>query len=264
MDYKVCWIVLCKNEEDIIPFVIPYWRRIADHVVVFDNFSTDKSIELLSQHDWIEIRYFETEGQNDLYQKQLKEQAYLEYKNKYDIIIISDMDEVFYFNDFKALEGQMIDGGYNILATPIYSLCEDFKPQPAEGKLLHQQCHKFYKQRMNHMQGFEDISKLSIFNTKITDRVDMSYGQHYVQTFPNMRIMLSNDGFNLHLDKGFGLEYKWEVRQRMYKNLSDLNKRGGLCIEYGDSYEKLQSEYNENQEKSFDINDFYCNDKPKQ
>lgn len=253
--YRVCWIVLCKNEEDIIPYVIPYWRRIADKVVVFDNFSTDKSVELLSQHDWIEIRYFESDGQNDAIQKTIKEQAYLEYKDKYDIIIITDMDELFYFKNFKAVSEAFIDGGYNVLATPIYSLCEDFKPPYSEDKLLHQQCHKFYKQKMNHMEGFEDISKLSIFNTKITDSINMSVGQHYVYTNPRMMIMLSNDGFCLHMDKGFGEDYFVKKRKKMGANLSEANIKGGMAIEYLKSEEESRKEYRDKQEKSFNLNE---------
>lgn len=252
--YKICWVTLCYNEMDILPFVSKYWERIGCDVVVYDNGSTDGSVEYLSTLPYATVKHFDSDGQNDVIQKQVKEKAYLELKYNYDIIIISDMDEVFYFNDFKALSEAFVSGGYNVLATPIISLCEDSKPPYIEDKLLHEQCHKFYKQRMNHMQGFEDISKLSIFNCKITDSVNMSVGQHYVQTSPQMRIMLSNDGFNLHIDKGFGLKYKHDIRQRMYKNLSKTNKNGGMCIEYGDSFEKLKEEYERNQSNSFDIN----------
>jgi hypothetical protein len=107
------------------------------------------------------------------------------------------------------------------------------------------------------MTGFENVSKISIFNTKVTDKISMSVGQHYVYTSPSMKIMLVNNGFCLHLDKGFGLDYKWGIRQKMFNNLSDTNKRGGMCTEYGDSYEKLKKEYEENQKKSFDINKFF-------
>lgn len=251
---KTIWITLCKNEEDIIPFCIQYWSRIADKVIVYDNHSTDSSVELLSKHDWIEVRTFDSEGQNDVIQKQVKEKAYLEFKDKYDIIIISDMDEVFYFNDFKAISEAFVNGGYNVLMTPIYSLCEDSKPPYSEDKLLHQQCHKFYKQKMNHMTGFSDYSKLSIFNTKTTDKVIMSVGQHYVQTLPDMRIMLANDAFCLHVDKGFGLDYKYKIRQRMNDNLSETNKRANMCIEYADTYDKLKKQYEDNQSKSFNLN----------
>lgn len=257
---KICWITLCKNEMDILPFVRKYWERISADVIVYDNGSTDGSLEYLSSIPYATIRHFDSDGHNDIIHKEVKERAYLEYKNDYDIIIITDMDEVFFFDDFKAVSEAFIDGGYNILMTPIISLCEDFKPPYSEDKYLHQLCHKFYRQRMNHMKGFDDFSKLSIFNTKVTDKVEMSVGQHYVKTSPDMKIMLSNNGFNLHIDKGFGLDYKYKVRQRMYANLSDTNKRYGMAIEYADSYEKLEREYKNNQKNSFDINDNNCND----
>lgn len=252
---KTYWIVLCKNEEDIIPFCIQYWSRIADKVIVYDNHSTDSSVELLSKYDWIEIRTFDSDGQNDVIQKQVKEQAYLEFKDQCDILIITDMDEVFYFNDFKAISEAFVSGDYNILMTPIYSLCEDARPIYDDSKLLHQLCHKFYHQKMNHMQGFDQYSKLSIFNTRITDKVNMSVGQHYVQTTPQMRIMISNDGFNLHVDKGLSKEFFVNKRMKMGANLSDVNKRSGMCIEYLKSKEELEMEYNEKQKNAFDINE---------
>lgn len=258
MKYKICWITLCYNEMDILPFVRQYWERIGCDVYVYDNGSTDGSIEYLKQYDWIDVRHFDSDGQNDIIQKTIKENAYAELKDKYDIIIISDMDEVFYFSDFKAVSKAFIDGGYSCMVTPIFSLCEDFKPPYLENKLLHQQCHKFYRQKMNHMKGFEKVSKISIFNTKVADSITMSVGQHYVYT-SNMRIMLANDAFCLHIDKGFGVDYKYKIRQKMNDNLSDTNRRGGMCVEYSDSFEKLERNYRYNQENGFDINLIYEN-----
>ena len=250
-------ITLCKNEIDILPFVSQYWERIGCDVVVFDNGSTDGSIQYLLKLPYVTVRHFDSDGQNDVTQKTIKEQAYIEYKDQYDIIIISDMDEVFFFNDFKALSEAFVKSPYNILMTPIFSLCEDSKPPYSESQLLHQQCHKFYKQKMNHMEGFKDYSKLSIFNTRITDKVQMSVGQHYVQTSPNMKIMLTTEGFNLHIDKGFGWEYKYNIRQKMNANLSETNRRCGMCIEYADDLEKVKKDYENNQATSFDINGRY-------
>lgn len=258
MNLKICWIVLCYNEMDVLPFVSKYWERVGvNKVVVYDNGSTDGSLEYLSKLPYVEVRHFETTGQNDIVQKAIKEMAYAELKDAYDIIIISDMDEIFYLKNAKEAFKNFIEGGYNCMVTPIYSLCEDFRPEPEKKRLLHQQCHKFYIQRMNHMKGFDKVSKISIFNCRKTEKIEMSVGQHYVSTLPSMRIMLYNDGFCMHIDKGFGSEYRYNIKHKMNGNLSDENKKYGMCVEYGDSYEKMKKEYEWNQKKSFDINEFF-------
>lgn len=254
LKYEVCHIVLCKNEEDIIPFCIQYWQRYATKVVVFDNHSTDSSVELLSKHDWIEIRTFDSDGQNDPLQKQIKELAYKEFREFYDVIIISDMDEVFYFENLEKELDKMIKGNYDAMLLPLYSLCEDKKPQYEEGKLLHQLCHKFYKQRMNHMGGFQNYTKISIFNTNTVIFLSMSVGQHFVNTIPTQNFMIGENAFGLHIDKGFGIDYKFNIRQKMNENLSKTNKQYGMCIEYSKDYKSLKEEYENNQKHSFDIN----------
>jgi len=254
MNYKTLIITLCFNEMDILPFVEQYWRRIATKVLVLDNGSTDGSIEYLSNLHYVEVRHFDSNGQNDVIQKTVKEQAYLEFKDQYEIIVLCDMDELFYFQDYEKEIDKMVQGNYNCMLLPLYSLCEDKRPDYNPDLLLHQQCHKFYKQRMNHMRGLENYTKISIFNTKITDVVAMSVGQHYVQTAPTMNVMVADNAFGLHIDKGFGLQYKWIIRQKMFKNLSETNKRGGMAVEYGMSYDQLKAEYERNQSKSFDIN----------
>lgn len=254
MKYKVCWITLCFNEMDILPFVEQYWKRIATKVVVYDNGSTDGSLEYLSKLPYVEVRHFETEGQNDPYQKQVKELAYKEFREFYDVIIISDMDEVFYFNDFEQKLDLMTKEQYDVMLLPLYSLCEDKKPSFEKERLLHQICHKFYKQRMNHMENLQDFTKISIFNTKTIDNLRMSVGQHFVQTTPTMKAIIFQDAFGLHIDKGFGVDYKFNIRQKMLKNLSETNLKGGMCTEYANTYQQLKEEYEKNQKFSFDIN----------
>lgn len=255
MKYKICWITLCFNEMDILPFVEQYWRRIATKVVVYDNGSTDGSLEYLSKLPYVEIRHFETEGQNDPYQKQLKELAYKEFREFYDVVLLSDMDEVFYFENLEKEINKMINGNYDAMLLPLYSLCEDKKPEYEEGKLLHQLCHKFYKQRMNHMGGFQNYTKISIFNTNTVIFLSMSVGQHFVNTIPTQNFMIAEDAFGLHIDKGFGLDYFLKKRKRMGDNLSKTNIMCGMAIEYLKSEEDSTREYKEKQKNCFDINE---------
>ena len=251
---KTLIVTLCKNESALIPFAIKYWQRIADKVIVYDNYSEDNSVELLSKYDFVEVRHFQSPGQQEIIQKELKEKTYLEFKDAFDVIILCDMDELFFFRDYKTSAKRMLDEGYDCMITPIYSLCNDVEPTPSE-KLLHQQCTMFYKQKMNHTPGFEEYSKFSIFNCHTVDGVSMSVGQHFVRTSPNMRIMLENDAFCLHTDKGFSPSFYLATKRRMGKNLSDFNKRNGMATEYLKSDEEHLKDYKEHQEKSFNLNE---------
>ena len=254
MKYKICWITLCFNEMDILPFVEQYWRRIATKVVVYDNGSTDGSLEYLSKLPYVEVRHFETEGQNDPYQKQLKELAYKEFREFYDVVIISDMDEVFYFENLENEINKLVNENYDAMLLPLYSLCEDKKPEYEEGKLLHQLCHKFYKQRMNHMGGLQNYTKVSIFNTNTVLFLSMSVGQHFVNTVPSQNFMIAENAFGLHIDKGLSEDYYVNKRKKMGANLSQTNIKCGMAIEYLKSEEESRKEYREHQSKSFDIN----------
>lgn len=106
------------------------------------------------------------------------------------------------------------------------------------------------------MKGFEKVSKISIFNTIETEKIQMSVGQHYVSTAPSMRIMLSNDAFCLHIDKGLGEDFYVNRRRIMANNLSDVNKKTGMCIEYTKPEEESRQEYRKHQSISFDLNKF--------
>ena len=88
MKYKICWITLCKDEMDILPFVSRYWEKIGCNVLVYDNGSVDGSLEYLSSLPYVEVRHFETTGQNDIIQKAIKEKAYLELRDKFNSLFV--------------------------------------------------------------------------------------------------------------------------------------------------------------------------------
>lgn len=91
----------CYNSEKILPFIINYWKQYATSVVVYDNMSTDKSVEILSKYDWIEVRHFDTNKKHDPDKMmQIKNNCVNESKSsKADYVMICDLDEVLYCYD---------------------------------------------------------------------------------------------------------------------------------------------------------------------
>ena len=85
----------------------------------------------------------------------------------------------------------------------------------------------------------------------------MSVGQHYVQTYPSMKVLISDKGFCLHINKGFGECYFVQKRKKMGENLSFINRRNGMGVEYLDSEEKMRQEYRACQERSFELPELF-------
>lgn len=90
------WIyTFCYNEEEILPYVIAYWKQYATKVIVYDNGSTDNSLKILSQYSWIEVREFDTENTFDPEKiSQYKSFCYADAIGKADYVMVCDIDEV--------------------------------------------------------------------------------------------------------------------------------------------------------------------------
>ena len=96
MKYKIHAYVVCWNEMDNIPFVVDYWKRFAERVIVYDNGSDDGSVEYLTQYPWIEVRQFKTNGFDDTANMNIKNSCWKESIGIADFVVVSDLDECLY------------------------------------------------------------------------------------------------------------------------------------------------------------------------
>ena len=82
----------CWNEMTVLPFAVDYWRRYADHVTVFDNGSTDGSIEFMQQHsDLITIEHWETNNQiNDKMLLDTKNEVWKRARGSADLVVMAN------------------------------------------------------------------------------------------------------------------------------------------------------------------------------
>lgn len=248
---KIDLYTLCWNEIDILPFVIDYWKRFVNKAYVYDNGSTDGSVEYLRQYDWIEVIPFESDGMNDIIQRDIKNNCWKNYKA--DFVCVCDMDELIFSNDLESELQYMKDNCYNVLGTKWYCLCNDTMPVYTEGKLLHQLCDKFYLQDIN--RTHPHLGKFMIFDPNKISDMGYSVGCHIANPIPSMKLYVSDKVYTIHIDKGFGEEYFINRRKIMNKRLSQTNRLNGFCFQYGYSEEKSRQEYRDNQAKSFNLND---------
>lgn len=182
---KLFGCTFVKNEEGMIPYVMPYVERLGyDKFVVYDDNSTDKTREILSTYPFIEIR--NTVGNHDDFDdRKCKVEAsffsecweYIENHENEDVwMTFTDFDEVLYFYkqlSFKDCLKWALHHKYNFFDRQIIQL---FPPKNFEsvslkeiipkGKLVHTvdgiranlwSMNECFKPVLLHVNSFESI-----------------------------------------------------------------------------------------------------------
>lgn len=215
--YIICW-----NEAAILPFVLDYWDAAGvDKLIVYDNHSTDDTLEILSQcRDFeIEVRDYDSGGHAD-------DNIYREIKNncwkdsKADWVFVGDTDEVPYapLGSVKGwLEHKADDAA--VIQPCLYQVVGWEKPGPfLPGFYLHksdgmrvQQC---------------GPNKVNLFRPDRVREMNFSLGAHKcdpVFVDPADKVCYREDIAWLHL-KNLGVEYLLERNHALYDRLPDKVK----------------------------------------
>lgn len=136
---KIIGYTCTYNEEEYIPYVMPYIEAFCyDKFIVYDNFSTDKTVELLKEYPFVEVRSYDTGNKFDndmickLHTLSFNECKKLSENGELVWFTWTDFDEVLFFNtdeDFRPiLEGDYHTRGYNCFFKTMMNLT------PPEGK----------------------------------------------------------------------------------------------------------------------------------
>jgi len=95
---KISAIILCKNEERMLPWTLRYYSQYVDEIYVYDNASTDSSREKIAQYKIAKLIPYDTGGV-------LRDDIHAMIKSKFyrclnsDWYIIVDMDEYIWHPD---------------------------------------------------------------------------------------------------------------------------------------------------------------------
>ena len=256
MKHRIILYTLSYNESDIVEYSIDYWKRLGvDKVICYDNYSTDDTVEKLKKYDWIEVRYFKTDGMTDDLHAIIKNNCWKEQKGKENTyVVVCDFDEYLYFPSGVEATLDKMDGRFSVLGCKWFALCNDDTPERIEGVLLHEQSDKFYLQDVN--RNYPELGKFMLINPNMIDDMGWSVGNHICNPTGDFKLYVApiEECVAIHINKGFSPKYFVEKRKRMAKRLSNLNKMKGYCFEYNFPEEKSLEEYRENQKKSVNLN----------
>lgn len=249
-DIKVDLYTLCWNEIDLLPFVIDYWKRFVRQAYVFDNGSTDGSIEFLQQFPWITvIQYNDTNDKiDDDFFKDIKNNAWKYSRGDADFVAVCDLDECLFSNDLEKELKYMIENEQYILRPAWYTMKSDRMFDRVEGKLLHQQ--------MKTAHGEGGLDKAILFNPNFITEINYGAGCHVYCSKPeNVKIYDKHNIFLLHFEKCFGVEYCINRKIQLKERTSKLNIEKGYAVHYRYPIERIRKDYIDFLNSTFDINE---------
>ena len=214
---RVVGVTFTFNEERLVPHVMEYWKRLGvDKLLVFDNMSTDRTVELLRQYDFVEVGTYGTDGHFDeFYLTYLRNNLW---KGIYaDYIIVSDFDEVPYCEtDFKEF---LSTTNATIIQTHQFNVVRKNLPE-FNGELLH----TFPETEFNDMGIRYD--KCHTFSPKSIQEIGYALGMHTISPDGDVILLQYPEQFYFFHLKYFE-DYTIEKATQYYDRLPYVIKQGG-------------------------------------
>lgn len=262
---KIIGITTTYNVSEKIPYVMPYYERMEiDKLIVYDNGSTDNTIELLSRYPFIEIRYFDTNNSfDDNAILEIKNTVWRDYIDEYDWCIVCDFDEVLYSKrNFKEVLQEKSMEGKTYLDKIALNLISRTFPTIDDG-LIHEKidygsiwdCDDFFIKDENGIiernNKFELCgvygNKIILFDIKKTDIIYTTIGGHECKFNSKNNFSFDDDISFFHLkyiDFDYILKNSKEYGDRIVGStrydylLNNLN----ICYEYCEN-KRINTQY---------------------
>jgi glycosyltransferase involved in cell wall biosynthesis len=237
----VC-ITIAWNEQELMPIFLNHYEKICDKIIVYDNESDDKTVEICDAHPLVERRVYKTDGQ-------IRDDVYLDIKNNewknfrdYDWVCVLDLDEFVYHPNIKDFLVSCKRKGISIPQTTGYSMWSDKLPNSEQ---------PIWEQIK---MGLRDTwyDKTPIFDPKLIEEINYKHGCH--ACYPSGVIVYDKyPSLKLLHCKNIGGWERLEHRRRLYeKRLSDINKER----KWGHNYElpcRIKEEWDKHRLFSKDI-----------
>jgi Glycosyl transferase family 2 len=229
--YTRCW-----NDGHMLPFLFRHYDNLVQRYVVYDDGSTDNSLELLRSHAKVEVRPMPEHSDPQSRSASglaLLERCWKESRGVADWVIVTDVDEFLFHPDIARYLGACKRRGVTIIPALGYEMMSDeFPPQDVSI------CHAVTTGAPCHLS-----SKMNIFSPNEIVTTNFAPGRH--SAAPEGRVVLPpRDELLLLHYKYLGFERIRHRHQQYLTRQKAKDLQMGWAVKYTWSEEELREHWN--------------------
>ena len=226
--------VSCWNNADMLGFFFRHYDPIARRYVVFDDGSTDESLEILAAHPKVEVRELPRAGPSEartMVTLSAAETCWRETSADADWVIMCDIDEHLCHPDFAAYLRGCKAEGITIIPALGYQMLSD--TMPATGRLCDQ---------VTLGAPWRQMSKMNVFSPRDVDRLNYTPGRHQAAPVGNIVAPERDELLLLHF-KYLDLERVVRRHEAASARLGHADRKVGWGHRWGFSREELRADW---------------------
>ncbi len=227
--YATCW-----NEERIIPFFLRHYEPLVDRMIIFDDGSDDRSIELLSASPKVELRRLGEGESRSLVQRTEMNRCWKESRGEADWVIICDMDEHLYHPDLRRYLQECRDRGFTIFDPLGYDMVTAHFPSP----------HDVLTAVLRRGVQSRSLEKKAVFDPEAVDEINYSPGRHAANPAGRLKFPPERKVRLLHY-KHLGLDYVIRRTKELASRKTSFDREQGWSSHYFRPEAEIKNHFDE-------------------